>query len=121
MDGRNGAAGSATTLLHHVGQLMGKHLPGGGGCGGWLARPDDHVLPHRVGPCAHRLGRLCRLRIGVHPDLAEVPAKARLHVAAGGRIEGVAGGGHHLADDWGQGGRARMLLSNVAGLVALTP
>ena len=60
---------------------------------------EDDIVAHCVSQRIHRTRRCCRVCIGVHANLAEVMAEARLHETACGGVERLAGRAQHLADD----------------------
>lgn len=79
-------------LLHHVRQLVSQQPLAFESGGGELPCSKDNVRADGVSPSSELMGRLGRLRPGMHPHLAEVVPKPGFHpgtVRLGERLSGA--------------------------------
>src|ERR1051326_1148199 len=74
-------------LLHHMCQLMRQQLLPLTSLRSILPPPKDHITPYCIRQRIHRLRRFCRLPISMHPHLAEIRAKTRLHKRPRSRVQ----------------------------------
>src|SRR5260370_40175832 len=65
-----------------------------------LTDTEHHVPSYRIGQRVDGFGRLCRLRVGVHPHPAEVATEAWLEEGAGGGLERLAVRAQHVMHYW---------------------
>lgn len=94
-------------LLADVGQFMGNQALPLAAAWGVLAGAEDHVGADGVGARVDGAGAVRGLRIGVHPNAAEVESQALLHLRAGGLGERVAAAAQHWSDLSGIDGGTR--------------
>jgi hypothetical protein len=78
-------------LLRHVSQLVAQQAQARTRVRRILLGRKCHVPAYCVCLSLDRPGGLGRLRVGVHPHLAEVLPKAGFHAGTGRRIQGPAG------------------------------
>jgi len=89
-------------LLDNMRQLVRDQVASGRGSSGVLVLTEHDRPPDRVGTGPEPRGRCRRVRVGMHTDVAEVPAKAGRELAAHTRLELLAGtrhGGSHTVVD----------------------
>jgi hypothetical protein len=88
-------------LLQHMRELMPEEVHALVATRRVLLRPEDHVLPDRVGQRIDGPHRGGRGRIGVNPHPAQVMGEPGFHELPGRRIERLAGCRYHLVyDGW---------------------
>ena len=101
-------------LLHDMRQLVRQKLPPLARGRREAAGAEDQILADREGVGSNALRRRGGLRIGMHPDAAEIMPEPRLEIGSCRGIERLAGRAQYLVDDgW------RNNLSRLAGLDAL--
>jgi len=92
-------------LLDHMRQFMSQELPPAGPVGPVLPPREYDMTAARIGQGRHRIRRLCRLVVVMHPDLPEVISEPWLEECSGCAIQRTTRRREHLPHD--RGGRPR--------------
>ena len=97
----------SVVLLDDMRQLAGQQFSSSMRPRSELPRTKHNVLPNRIRLCTDRLRRFRRLRILMHPDIAEIVTEAGLEIGARGGVQRMSRRTEDVAHDPGDVARGR--------------